>query len=102
MGKDKFSHKVGFSDNAKKKMDRVAALLNLEDWCCSIDYGMDLALQDAEAHVKGKTAVVFCTPELAISIKNHPAFFAVLCQEGVIEWLTPFVLGKPTTPPEEN
>jgi hypothetical protein len=29
-------------------------------------------------------------------------FFKALCQEGVIEWLTPFVLGKTATSPEEN
>jgi hypothetical protein len=48
----------------------------------------------AEAYVKGKTGVVFCTPELEASIENHPDFFKALCQEGVIEWLTPFVLTK--------
>jgi hypothetical protein len=56
----------------------------------------------AEAYAKGETEFVFCTPELKSSIENNPAFFEALCQEGVIEWLTPFVLGKATTPPEKN
>ena len=34
--------------------------------------------------------------------KNNPEFFDALCREGVIEWLTPFVMGKSTIPPEEN
>ncbi len=41
-------------------------------------------------------------PSIVSYWKNNPDFFKALCQEGVIEWLTPFVLGKSTIPPEEN
>jgi hypothetical protein len=36
-----------------------------------------------------------CTPKLAEIIENNREFIAALCEEGVVEWLTPFVLAKP-------
>jgi hypothetical protein len=63
---------------------------------------MEMVYLYSKAYVKGKTSYVFCTPELEACIENHPAFFEALCQEGVIEWLTPFVLGKTATSPEKN
>lgn len=41
-------------------------------------------------------------PSIVSCWKNNPEFFETLCQDGVIEWLAPFVLGKSTIPPEEN
>jgi hypothetical protein len=41
-------------------------------------------------------------PGIVSCWKNNPAFFEALCQEGVIEWLTPFVMGKTARSPEEN
>jgi hypothetical protein len=35
------------------------------------------------------------TSKMAALIKDNPEFFAALCEEGVVEWLTPFVLAKP-------
>jgi hypothetical protein len=102
MGKDKFPHKVGLSDECKNDLERAAALANLEGWLNALEVGIEIVKAGAEAYVKGKTGVVFCTPELEACIENNPAFFETLCQEGVIEWLTPFVLGKSTIPPEEN
>lgn len=102
MGKDKFRNNFSFTDEGKKKLERIAALLELEDSTKAVSVSVHLASECAEAYVKGATNYLFCTPELSASIKNHPAFFEALCQEGVIEWLTPFVLGKSTTPPEEN
>jgi hypothetical protein len=102
MGKDKSPHMLGFSDNNKKLMEQAAALLNSQDWSEAVRLGMVLVIVYSEAYVKGKTGLVFCTPELEASIKNNPAFFAALCQEGVIKWLTPFVLGKSTIPHKEN
>jgi hypothetical protein len=99
---NKYPHRLGFTDKHKKIMERAAALLKEEDWTDAIRVGMRLVVNHSEEYVKGKTEVVFCTPELESSIKNHPSFFQALCEEGVIEWLTPLVLGKPTTPPEEN
>jgi hypothetical protein len=102
MGKDKFPHLLGFTDKHKSAMERVAALLNKEDWAAAISLGMGMVHLYSKAYVKGKTSYVFCTPELESSIENNPAFFEALCQEGVIEWLTPFVLGKTATSPEKN
>jgi hypothetical protein len=102
MGKDKFPLAFEFNDKGVKKLQRIAALLGLEDSNEAVSHSVHLAAHYAEAYVKGKTEFVFCTPELAASIKNYPDFFKALCQEGVIEWLTPFVLGKTATSPEEN
>jgi hypothetical protein len=102
MGEDQYPHEVGFSQEARKQFERAAVLLDLKDWTEAIDSGMYMITDAAESRANGKAAVVFCTPELKSSIENNPAFFAALCQEGVIEWLTPFVLGKSTIPPEKN
>lgn len=87
-------HGISFSDGVKKKAERIAALLKYDEWWHSFVYGIDLALEDAEAHVKGDTAHVFCTPKIADMIKSNPKFIAALAEEGVVEWLTPFVLTK--------
>jgi hypothetical protein len=102
MGEDKFPHKVRLSDKCKNDLERAAALANLEGWTHALEVGTEMVKIGAEAYAKGETEFVFCTPELKSSIENNPAFFEALCQEGVIEWLTPFVLGKSTIPPEEN
>jgi hypothetical protein len=87
-------HRLCFSDNNRKLMERAAALLKEEDWTEAIRVGMRLVMNHSEQYVKGKTEIVYCTPELKDCIENNPAFFEALCQEGVIEWLTPFVLAK--------
>jgi hypothetical protein len=103
MGKDNDRpHLLGFPDEGKRMMERAAALLNKKDWAAAVATGMALVRHYSEAYVKGETAVVFCTPELESSIENNPAFFEALCQEGVIEWLTPFVMGKSIPPSEED
>jgi len=38
--------------------------------------------------------VHFCTPKLAEVLNSNPKFIEALCEEGVVEWLTPFVLTK--------
>jgi hypothetical protein len=100
MAEDKFPHKIGLSDKCKNDLERAAALADLEGWLNALDVGIEMVKEGAKAHAKGKTGCVFCTPELESSIENNPAFFEALCQEGVIEWLTPFVLGKSTLLPE--
>lgn len=102
MGDDRFSHHFGVSDKGKKWLEQAAALLNLEDASDALNLGVHFAKDYSKAYVEGKTRYVFCTPEMDAHIENNPAFFAALCEEGVIEWLTPFVLGKSIIPPEEN
>jgi hypothetical protein len=95
MTKDKnFKHSISFTDSEKKKAERIAALLQLDKWYHSFAIAIDLALAHAEASVKGYTKVAFCTPCLAELIENNPKFIEALCEEGVVEWLTPFVLAK--------
>jgi hypothetical protein len=102
MGKDKFPHRIGITDEQKRKLERAAALLNADDWIEVDDMGSRLIVKYAESYAKGKTSVLFCTPDLADCIQKNPDFFKALGQEGVVEWLTPFVLGKSTTRPEKG
>lgn len=94
MTENKYPHRLNFTDEHKKNMTRAAALLKEENWIGAIRVGMEIVVNYSEEYVKGKTEIVFCTPELETSIENNPAFFEALCQEGVIEWLTPLVLAK--------
>ena len=102
MTKDSSPHTLGFRDEYKRDMERAAALLNKKDWAAAVGLGMRMVQFYSEAYVKGKTNYMFCTSELEACIENNPAFFEALCQEGVIEWLTRFVMGKTATSPEEN
>ena len=95
MTEDKsFKLGVSFPYREKKKAERIAALLQLDEWCYSFGIGINLALAHAEASVKGYTRVVSCTPCLAKLIEDNPEFIEALCEEGLVEWLTPFVLAK--------
>lgn len=94
MTENKYPHRLGFTDKHKKIMERAAALLKEEDWTGAIRVGMGLVVSYSEQYVNGRTKIVYCTPELEDCIESNPAFFEALCQEGVIEWLTPLVLAK--------
>jgi hypothetical protein len=102
MTEKEFLHNVSVTDIGKKEMDRAAALLNLENWCQALSLGLNLVKDHAEAHVKGRTEVFFCTSELKACVESSPAFFEALCQEGVVEWLMPFVLGKNVSLSQQN
>jgi hypothetical protein len=102
MTEKEYLHNVSVTDKGKKEMDRAAALLNLENWCQALSLGLNLVRDHAEAHVKGRTEVFFCTSELKACVESNPAFFEALCQEGVVEWLMPFVLGKNVSLSQQN
>jgi hypothetical protein len=94
--KDKIEHtnSIIFPDSEKKKAERIAALLELDKWYHSFPVGLNLLLVGAEAHAKGDTVAIFCSPKLAALIQDNPKFIEALCEEGVVESLTPFVLTK--------
>ncbi len=95
MSKDSDSlARISFPVAHKKCAQRIAALLELDDWPHVFGLGLELIEGHAKASVRGKTAVAFCAPKLKEMIENNPEFIAALCEEGVVEWLTPFVLGK--------
>lgn len=89
-----YPHEVGFNDKAKKSWERIAALLGVDGWTDAIGIGERLTLNLAEQYVKGNTDVVFVKPELRKLYENNKEFFNALCEEGVVEWLTPLVLTK--------
>jgi hypothetical protein len=96
---ENYPNSVRFPDSEKKKAERIAALLNLDGWCQAFDLGVKLALKFAEAYIKGDTEIVYCTPKVSALIENNPKFIKALCEEGVVEWLTPFVLTKSSQAP---
>jgi hypothetical protein len=87
-------HMMGFTDSSRKKAERVAALMNLEHSGVSYGIGLDMALEYAEEVVKGKSSYIFCTKEFEELVSNNQKFFEVLCEDGVVEWLTPLVLAR--------
>ena len=87
-------HSIEYTDKVKKNMERVAALLNLEDECHAWSFAEKLALMVAEEMVKGNSVVLCVKPELKDAMEDDKEFFDALCEEGVIEWLRPFVMGK--------
>ena len=95
---DKYPHKLQFNDAARKPFDRIAALMDFDDWEIAIAYSGDITLQCAEQAVKGNTVIVCTTPEFDQLYENNPEFFKALCEDGVIEWLTPLVLAKSINP----
>jgi hypothetical protein len=73
----------------------VLVKLGLDGNGQALRIGLDLALEHAKASVTGgRTKVIFCKPELAALLENNSKFIEALCEEGVVEWLTPFVLTK--------
>jgi hypothetical protein len=95
MSKDDDSREsVTFPRKERKRAERIAALLELGDWPHAFGMGLHFAEQHAEASVKGRTEILTCTPKMKEIIGSNPDFFEALCEEGVVEWLTPFVLGK--------
>ena len=88
-------HMLGFTDASKKIAERVAALMDLEHWGVPYGIGLEMALEYAEELVKGsKSRYIFCTKEFEELVSNNQKFFEALCEEGVVEWLTPLVLTK--------
>lgn len=87
-------HSVIFTDEIKKIAERIAALLELDGYADAFELGLQMALQHAEAHVKGKTKACSLSPEIASLLDNHPQLINALTEEGVAEWLEPFVLAK--------
>jgi hypothetical protein len=95
MSKDNDSRdSITFPYKERKRAERIAALLKLGDGPHAFAIGLHFAEQHAEASVIGRTEMITCTPKLAEIIENNPEFIAALCEEGVVEWLTPFVLAK--------
>lgn len=96
MSKDHdYPYYCSINEQGKKAADTVTALLGLDRNGQAVCIGLDLALKHAKASATGgKTEIVFCTPEIAALMANNPKFIEALCEEGVVEWLTPFVLTK--------
>ena len=99
---DKYPHKLQFNDAGREPFDRIAALMDFDDWKNAIVYSGAIISQCAEQIVKGKTEVLCVKPEFALLYENNPEFFKALCEDGVVEWLTPLVLAKSSTPPHDH
>jgi hypothetical protein len=97
MSKESHPHLLSFTDAHRGQFEQIATLLELEDWNLATVFSAELALSYAKAHARGNTMVHFCTPKLAEVLNSNPKFIEALCEEGVVEWLTPFVLTKSAT-----
>jgi hypothetical protein len=91
---DEFPYVWKVSEKQKAKADQAAALLEIDGNGAALSKGLKLVFAHAKAHAIGKTQIAFCTPEVKALIDNNQKFIEALCEEGVVEWLTPFVLGK--------
>jgi uncharacterized protein Smg (DUF494 family) len=78
----------------KKELERAAALLDCEDWLEVLAMAGEIVIEYAQQYIKGKEAIVFCKPEFDKLYSENEEFFNALCEEGVVECLTPFVLIK--------
>lgn len=87
-------HSLLFTDGHRKRAERAAVLLGLRNWNAAIGFGIDLAENYADARAKGESETIYCTPKVATMIDENPEFIEALCEEGVVEWLTPLVLTK--------
>ena len=95
MSKDKeHVYEMRLSDEGLKTLNRAAALLKLDGIEDVVRVAIEKVCNYAEAYNKGNEKIIYCSPELATLIKNNPEFIEALCEEGVVEWLTPFVLAK--------
>lgn len=91
----KHPHPLVATEKVKKEAERAAALLRLNNWPEAISLGANLVAEHAEASVDGgRTEIIYCTPHVHNLIESNPEFIEALCEEGVVEWLTPFVLAK--------
>ena len=68
--------------------------MELDDEFHALSFALNLALECAKRYVKGNTEVLCVKPEFASLYENNKEFFNVLCEEGVVELLTPLVLTK--------
>ena len=94
MGKSSSKIKIEVNNEGWKDCGRVAALMELDDEFEALGFALKLALECAERYVKGNTEVLSVKPEFALLYENNKEFFNALCEEGVVEWLTPLVLTK--------
>jgi hypothetical protein len=94
MSKESYPHSLFFTDAHRRQFEQIAALLELKDWNQATVFSAELALRCAKDHARGYTMVLCCTPKLAEVLNNNPKFIEALCEEGVVESLTPFVLTK--------
>ena len=89
-----YPYTLRYNEEFNQKVYRIQALLKLESWSGALDFSIGQAELCAESNVKGDTELVCVNPNLADLMTNNPEFFDALCEEGVVEWLSPLVLTK--------
>ena len=102
MGKSSSKIEIEVNNEGWKNCGRVAALMDFDDEFEALGFALALALECAERYVKGNTKVLSVKPEFALLYENNKKFFKALCEDGVVEWLTPLVLAKSSTPPHDH
>ena len=85
---------IDFDELAKRQLDTICALKEHESILISLDWAVNVAESISKKQARGATSIHCLTPALGDLIQNNPKFFEALCEEGVVEWLTPLVMGK--------
>jgi hypothetical protein len=89
-------HGINYTEEVHRRLEKVAALLDLEDTKMVWSRALLMYEEYAKSKVKGhETALV--SPELANLISQNPHFFEALTEPGLVEWLEPLVKSKPLT-----
>jgi hypothetical protein len=91
---DDHPHRLTMNDQGLREAQKAAALLELDNHAQAISLGLTIVLEHAKSCARGKTEIIHCTPKFKTLVENNLRFFEALCEEGVVEWLTPFVLTK--------
>lgn len=85
---------VDLSKAAKRRLDTICVLMEHESDLHSLTWAMDMGEEIAKKHARGQTSYHCMKPALGNLIQNNLEFFEALCEEGVVEWLTPLVMRK--------
>jgi hypothetical protein len=85
---------IDFNEVIKRQLDAICALMEHESNLQSLEWSIAMGEEIAKKHARGGTSVHCLTPALGDLITTHPEFFEALCEEGVVEWITPLVMRK--------
>ena len=82
-----------YSEAINKQINKISALLDFDDELLVWLNALNLYEEAAKNKIKGKKPI-FLEEKLAKLIEGNPEFFEALSSDGVVEWLSHFVLSK--------
>ena len=94
MKNSKVALTIDFGEESKRQLDVITALMDFDSIYHSLAWAISLGEGIAKENAKGRTEMYCLKPELSNLITHNPKFFEALCEEGVLEWVKPFVMRK--------